>query len=309
MEKFITVLEVVAPILTAVGLGMLAKRKQLISAEGVAGFQKFVMQFGLPCVVFNSCLMAQMGAESIVSMALALVMTLTASLWAFSARKRRYPFHNLPMLFSAQETGMLGIPLLIILFGAEHSYRMGVLDLAQAVVAYPVIALLSADTGENPDAGEILRKVLRSPLVIMSLSGLILNLTGGRAWMEDAGILTIVTKSVGFLTEPVSALMLFSVGYNFSLTRSSRGTILRISAVHFALFALTGAAAQLMLCLLPQVDAITRWVLILYSILPGSYLTPGLGRSEKDYTMASGVCSVLTIVTLLCFCVITVLIS
>lgn len=309
MEKVITTLEVVVPILTAVGLGMLAKRRQMISAEGVGGFQKFVMQFGLPCVVFNSCLMAQMGAESLASMALAAVMILVGTLWAFGAGKRRFPYHNLPQLFAAQETGMLGIPLVIILFGADQAYRMGVLDLAQAVVAFPVIALLSADTGENPGAGEILRKVLKSPLLIMSALGLVLNFTGARAWMENAGILEIVTKSTGFLTEPVSALMLFSVGYNFSLTGESRGVIFRVSAIHFGMLTLMGIAAQLVLCLIPGVDAITRWVLALYFLLPGSYLAPGLGRSEEDYTMASGVCSVLTIVSLLCFCVMTVFIA
>lgn len=309
MDKIITTLEVVMPIVTAVGLGMLARRKHLLTAEGIGGFQKFVMQFGLPCVVFNSCLMAQMGAESLASMALAAVIILVASTWAFGARKRKYPYHNFPMLFSAQETGMLGIPLVIILFGADQAYRMGVLDLAQAVVAYPVIALLSADTGENPNAGEILKKVLKSPLVIMSALGLALNLSGIRGWMENAGILEVVTKSTGFLTEPVSALMLFSVGYNFSLGKSSRGVIFQISAIHFALLAAMGVAAQLLLCLLPQADAITRWVLALYCILPGSYLTPGLGRREEDYTMASGVCSVLTVVTLLCFCGMTVFLA
>lgn len=309
MERIITILEVVMPILTAVGLGMLARSKNLISAEGIGGFQKFVMQFGLPCVVFNSCLMAQMGVESLASMALVAVMILLTSLWAFGARKRRFPYHNFPMLFSAQETGMLGIPLVIILFGADQSYRMGVLDLAQAVAAYPVIALLSADTGENPNAGEILRKVLKSPLVIMSALGLALNFSGARTWMEDAGILEIVTKSTGFLTEPVSALMLFSVGYNFSLNKNSRGVIFRASATHFVMLALMGVAAQLILCLLPQVDAITRWVMALYFLLPGSYLSPSLGRSKDDYIMASGVCSVLTVVTLLCFCVLTAFIA
>lgn len=309
MERILTILEVVMPIFTAVGLGMLAKSKQLVSAEGIRGFQQFVMQFGLPCVVFNSCLMAEMGTESLVSMGLALAMIFAGTMWAFARGKKRYPYHNFPMLFAAQETGMLGIPLVIILFGAEHAYRMGVLDLAQAVVAYPVIALLSADTGDDPNAGEIVKKVLKSPLVIMSALGLVLNLTGIRGWMDGVGVLNVITKSTGFLTEPVSALMLFSVGYNFSLTKESRGVIFRISAIHFAMLALMGTAAQLVLGLLPQVDMVTKWVLALYCILPGSYLTPGLGRGEEDCTMGSGVCSVLTVVTLLCFCVMTAFIA
>lgn len=309
MERIITILEVVMPIFTAIGLGMLAKSRQLISSEGIQGFQQFVMQFGLPCVVFNSCLMAEMGPESLVSMVLALMIVFSGTMWAFSKGKKRYPYHNFPMLFAAQETGMLGIPLVIILFGAEHSYRMGVLDLAQAVVAYPVIALLSADTGENPNAGEIVRKVLKSPLVIMSALGLALNLLGIRAWMENVGFLEVITKSTGFLTEPVSALMLFTVGYNFSLTGNSRGVIFRVSAIHFMVYAAMGVAAQLVLCLLPQVDLVTRLVLALYCILPGSYLTPGLGRREEDYTVASGVCSVLTVVTLMCFCVLAAVVA
>ena len=39
MDKIITTLEVVMPIVTAVGLGMLARRKNLITAEGIGGFQ------------------------------------------------------------------------------------------------------------------------------------------------------------------------------------------------------------------------------------------------------------------------------
>ena len=80
-----------------------------------------------------------------------LVGMLLGALWAFRYGRKKFPYHNLPQLFCAQESGMLGIPLFMILFGADQAYRMGVLDLAQAVVAYPVIALLSADTGENPN--------------------------------------------------------------------------------------------------------------------------------------------------------------
>ena len=146
MEKFLTVAQVVAPIFAAIILGILAKKKNWISQEGVQGFQQFVMKIGLPCVVFNSCLTADMGAESISSMALVLPLVLLATLWAFRARRKQFPYHNLPQLFTAQETGMLGIPLFMILFGADQAYRMGVLDLTQAVTAYPVIAILTADT-------------------------------------------------------------------------------------------------------------------------------------------------------------------
>lgn len=303
MDGFVNVVQVVAPIFMAIFLGMLSRKKGLVTPEGVQGFQQFVMQIGLPCVVFNSCLTAEMGAESVSSMAMALPAVGAASFWAFRARKKHYPYHNLPMLFSAQETGMLGIPLYMILFGADQAYRMGVLDLTQAVIAYPVIAILSADAGENPSPWEIAGKALTSPLMIMSLLGLALNLSGAGNWLDAVGIGGIITESTSFLSQPVSAMMIFSVGYNFSLEKGNRAVIFKISAIHFALFGLFGLIIQGLLCLIPNVDPLTRWVMLLYCVLPASYLAPGLGRSGEDHAVASGVCSILTVACLAVFCI------
>ena len=182
---------------------------------------------------------------------------------------------------------------------------MGVLDLTQAIVAYPVIAILSTDAGENPSLGQIVKGVLCSPLVIMSALGLTLNLTGIAVWMDSVGIGSIVTEAAGFIAEPVSAVMLFSVGYNFSMDKQMRGDIFRVSGIYLAWYALAaGIVTQVILALVPGVDDMTRWVMLLYCVLPASYLAPGLGRKQADYTLASGVCSVLTVVTLIVFCVI-----
>lgn len=305
MDVFVTVAQVVAPIFAAIVLGMLAKKHGWVTTENVQGYQNFVMKIGLPCTIFNSCLSAKIGAESLSSMALALPTVLLGALWAFRFGRKKYPYHNLPQLFCAQESGMLGIPLFLILFGADQAYRMGILDLTQSVVAIPVIAILSSDAGENPAPAQVVKKVFSSPLMIMSLLGLALNLNGVGAWLETLGVLGIVTETTGFLSQPISALMLFSVGFNFSLSRGCRRDVFRISMLHFAAFALAGLVIQGLLFLVPGVDALTRWAIFLYCMLPGSYLAPSLGRSEADYQMASGVCSILTLVTLAIVCVMT----
>lgn len=303
MEKIITITQVIAPIFVAVFLGILAKQKKLLTPEHIQGLQQFVINFGLPCVIFNSCLTANIGAESLSSMALTLPFVVIATLAAFAARKKRFPYHNFPQLFTAQETGMLGIPLFMILFGVDQAYRMGVLDLTQAVTAYPTIAILSARTTENPSPKAITKSILTSPLLIMSMLGLALNLSGIGAWLESMGVLGIITESTGFLGQPISAMMIFSVGYNFSLAKNCRATIFKVSAIHFSYYAVAGILIQLALFLVPNVDAMTRWAILMYTTLPASYLAPSLGRTEEDYTMASGVCSVLTVISLLIFCI------
>ena len=303
MDKIITIAQVITPIFVAVFLGLLARKKQLLTPEQNQGLQQFVINFGLPCVIFNSCLTADIGAESLSSMALVLPFMVIGTFGAFAARKKKFPYFNFPQLFAAQETGMLGIPLFMILFGADQAYRIGVLDLTQAITAYPVIAMLSARTSENPSPKAILKSILTSPLLIMSMSGLALNLSGVGAWLDSIGVLGIITESTGFLGQPISAMMIFSVGYNFSLAKDCRSTIFKVSAIHFTYYAVAGIVIQLALFLVPNVDALTRWAILMFTTLPASYLAPSLGRTEEDFTMASGVCSLLTVVSLIVFCI------
>ena len=60
MEKLFSIIQVVAPIVLAVFLGVIARKKQLLTPEENQGLQSFVIKFGLPCVIFKSCLTADM---------------------------------------------------------------------------------------------------------------------------------------------------------------------------------------------------------------------------------------------------------
>lgn len=309
MNNAIKVLEIVTPIFVTITLGVFAKKKNMISEEASQGLQKFVMTFCLPCVLFNSCLTGNFGVESITAMGLVLPLIFLSSLWAFKIGRKRYPYHNIPLLFSAQETGMLGIPLFITLFGAAQAYRMGVLDVAQALIAIPVIAILSADTGKNPSAGYVLKKVFQSPLLLMSILGLVLNLTGAIHILNEIGLGGIITETTGFLSQPVSAVILFCVGYNFSLGKGNRKHIFELCGLHLGICVLFCVIMQGVLCFLPSVDVETRWAILLYCALPGSYLTTGLGKTKEDSAVSAGVCSVLTVVCLSIFCVIAALVA
>ena len=121
--------------------------------------------------------------------------------------------------------------------------------------------------------------------------------------MEQVGIRGILTDTTTFLSQPVSALMIFSVGFNFSLSSSSRSAITKISVIHFAYYAVVCLIAQAALFLIQDVDMLTRLAIFLYCMLPGSYLSPSLGRSEEEYQVSSGVCSILTLVCLAIVCV------
>jgi hypothetical protein len=230
---------------------------------------------------------------------------LFSTIWSFVVGKKMFSYHNLPMMFCAQESGMLGIPLFMTLFGAGQAYRMGVMDMTQSFIAIPVIAILASDAGTNPKVSSIVKKVFQSPLLLMSLFGLFLNLTGAIDFLNQAGIGSIITETTGFLAGPVSAVILFSVGYNFSLGEGNRKQIFKLCGIHFTMFALFGLVMQGILLLLPSVEPETRWAVLLFTTLPPSYLSTGLGRNKEESQAASGVCSILTAVSLVIFCLVT----
>jgi len=309
MEKVFTVLKIVLPIFVTIFLGGYARNKNKVTEEQNQGLQQFVMTFCVPCVLFNSCLTCNMGIESITSMGLVFPIVLLSSLWSFKNRKEKYPYHNLPMLFSAKETGMLGIPLYMTLFGADQAYRMGVLDMTQAMIAIPVIAILTADTGKNPSIGYIVKKVFQSPLLLMSLLGLTLNLTGAIEVLNVWRIGGIITEVTGFLAQPVSAVILFCVGYNFALGEENRRQIFKICSVHLGMFAVFCVIMQMLLFLVPSVEPETRWALLIYCALPGSYFGASMGKTKEESAIASSVSSILTVITLLIFCVIAAIVA
>ena len=306
MERVTSLLQIIVPILICIGLGVLARKRNLVTTEQVGGLQQFVLKFCIPCVLFNSCLEAKIGPETLTTMAMLLPVQFLCSLWAFRARKQRFPYHNLPMLFAGHETGMLGLPFCMILFGTSQAYRMGIMDMAQGLISIPVMVILSADTGKGASVKEIMKKVLLSPMLIMSLLGFALGLSGAMDWLNGVGIGPIITETTGFMSQPVSAAMLFSIGFNFSLNRENRKEIYAISGMGVALSAIACLVMQGVLFLVPGVDAMTRWVVLLYCTLPASYLAPSLSRNEKESVIASGVCSLLTVLTLISFCAIAV---
>lgn len=307
MEKLFNVAAVIAPIFATVYLGMIARKKALITPEGVQGVQQFVLNIALPCLIFNSVLTAKVGAESLAIMALLFPFVLGTTVWAFLRGRKKYPYRNLPMMFGAQESGMLGIPLFLILFGSANVYHMVILDLTQAIVGHPTIAIVSCDAGDSPKPKTILKKVLNSPLVIACLIALGLNLSGFGARLPESGIGQVVTGVTTFLGQPVSTLMIFSVGYNLSLSGENRKEVMKLCLVRLLIFAVIGGVLQLLLFLIPGITPLTRWAMLLYCFLPASYIAPSLGKTKQEQTVAAGVSSLLTVVTLAVFCAIAAL--
>lgn len=307
MESLLRTLEVILPIAAALLLGAYARRVHMMPPEAAEGMQRYAIRLGLPCVMFTACLTGDFGAETVTSILLVTPVLAAVAAACFRARRRGglLASHNMPALLATHESGMLGIPLFLLLFGPGQVYRMAALNMAQGFVSIPLIAILSAGEGESLSPGRLVWKVASSPLLLAMAAGIVLNLSGGGAWLEDVGVAPVLTATADFIAAPVSAIILFSIGYNFSLSREGLGPILRVCGLHLAVCAALFLIAEGGLFLVPGAAAETRWAVGLFCLLPCGYIAPGLGRSQEEYTLASGACSLTTVVTLAGFLVMT----
>ena len=305
--KLITVLEVLLPIALAMALGAVARKRGSISKAGVEGMQKFVLNVALPFALFNSCLTGSFSGETLLPMGFTFLVLLISTLMAFRLRKR-IGYSNLPMAFAAGEAGMIGLPLYMTLFPAEHTFRFAALQLIHLATAMPTLSILTAEKeGGALDTPALIKKVFTTPILVGSLLGLAVNLSGGMRLLEHIGFDTVLTKATSFMAAPVSAVIVFVIGYTFDLSGEDLRAELRASASRLLLFTLFCLMLQGALFFMPDVAPETRWAVLLYYMLPAPYTMPALGKTDSEQSFGSGVCSIGTVITLTVFCVMTVL--
>jgi len=307
MEKLVMVLEVLFPIALAMTLGIIARKRGSISKAGVEGMQKFVLNVALPFSLFNACLNGKFSSETLVPMALTLLLLLLSTMTAFRLRKK-VGYSNLPMAFAAGEAGMIGLPLYMTLFPVEHTFRFAALQVIHLATAMPTLSILTAEKeGGTLDTPALIKKVFTTPLLVGSLLGVIMNLSGGMRLLESIGLDTVLTKTTSFMAAPVSAVIVFTIGYTFELSGEDLRAELRTCASRVILFSLFCLILQGALFLVPNVAPETRWAVLLYYMLPAPYPMSALGKTDSEQRFGSGVCSLGTVITLMVFCVMAVL--
>lgn len=305
--QLIRVLKVILPIFVPLILGIFIRRKELLSQECITGIKSFVMKFGIPCMLFNAYVSCSFGQEILISMALVLVLTLGLALLGFHLRKKAgWGYHNLPMMIAETE-GSFGVPLIIVLFGMTHTFRIAALDMAQTFIGVPIITILSTDTSNGLRFRQLLKKLLSVPVLLGMAAGLLFNLTGLARLLEPSGILGVITAVTEAVAAPVSTFLLVCVGYDFHISADNKQQILRGVSCHVILRAVFCGIVQLCLLLVPNVSPYTRWAILLFCFLPPSFLAINLGKDQQDNRYAASVCSVCTFVTLVVYCIIAAL--
>jgi len=212
------ILAVTVPFFALVLAGYLAGRRHLLPESAIPGLNAFVLYFALPCMLFRFGLDTPIGEmldPTVLAIYLASALVLVLFTVAFSLDEvvglRDASFGALVAVFP--NTGFMGIPLLVALFGAAVAGPMMTTMLIDIFITSSLcIALAQAHSAQQPAGGSArvaalrsLRGALSNPLPwSIALGGAL----GALGW-RPAGPVEAVIKMLADAASPVA---LFTIG-------------------------------------------------------------------------------------------------
>lgn len=207
---------IVLPVILMLVLGTFLKSKEMIGSECVSGIKNIIANIMLPVVLFNAISMAGFTGNDLKLVAgiygvFTVILALGFLMYPFFGAYGRFaPFHCVSC-----ETGMLGYPLYMTLYGQEGLSTIVRVDLANILFAFTIFLFaIKAAANGSVDKKRLVMDSLRSPIIIAVTLGLVMSVTGlGRMFMASH-VFPVYGSMVEMVTGPLTVLVLITVGYD-----------------------------------------------------------------------------------------------
>jgi len=210
------ILSITGPIYLTIVLGFLTTRFGLFSPADMRVLGKFVINLALPALLFNALAqrpIAQVlngpyllvyGLGSLVTLALGFC-------WARrAARQDGTTSAYYAMGMSCSNSGFVGYPIALLTLGPVAGVMLGLNMIVENLIIIPLLLAL-AERGEGQGGAwhrvlrQTLAKLLRNPLVLSLLAGLLVSLLGAR-------LPSALERTVTLFAQASAALSLFVIG-------------------------------------------------------------------------------------------------
>ena len=156
----IEVLQTILPVVVMLGLGMLCRRRQLISREGINALKSVVVNITLPAVLLNAFATTRYTFMDVVIPLMMFMICLAAwALGKLAARLLGMTSRFVPFLTTGFEAGMLGYALFNMLYGAGRTAEFARIDLGQVLFVFTLYKILLGMEGRDKVQPEMLRAV------------------------------------------------------------------------------------------------------------------------------------------------------
>ena len=306
MKSVFSVLQTALPVFLALVLGMLCRRKNIFTRDGIDTLKKVVVNITLPAVLFNAFASAQYTLSTVLLPVIMFVLCfgsliLGRFLIKISGMKSRVA----PFLATCFEAGMLGYALFALLFPDVSVSEFAVLDLGQTLFVVTLFKILIS--GEK-DLKAMGKDMASMPMLWGLLAGVLLGATGLYAKLQVWGAADVLDAVTDLISAPTGMIILLTVGYDLVIREipwKKTGGLLLMRIVVAGLF---------YVCLLVLNRTVLGGVIfegaaLLLVILPPPYVIPIFADEPAERTQIASVLSASTLLTLIAFAICSVFVN
>lgn len=304
MEAVMVLLQKVLPVFLVLMLGVLCRKRALLTRDGINALKRVAVDIALPAVMFSAFATAEYSAKSICVPLIMFAVCCAALFLGFLLCKRLKIGGRLsPYIAAGFEAGMLGYALFAILFPEEKVSAFAMVDLGQVLFVFTVYKMMLAG---KSNAGDALKEALSAPTVWAIVLGLLFGATGLYDALKPSGISSVLDALTGFVSAPTSVLILLAIGFDLDPSGIQWQKIGKLMLLRL------GVSAAL-LCVVTAVDLLLlgkmmhSGALLLMFVLPPPYVLPVFADVEDERADVSSALSALTFVSIILFAVLAVI--
>ena len=298
------VLQTILPVVVMLAIGILCRRRSIISREGVNALKNVVVNITLPAVLLSAFATT---SYTLMDIAIPLMMFLVClAAWALgraAGRLLKLPSRFVPFLTTGFEAGMLGYALFNMLYGSAQTADFARIDLGQVLFVFTLYKiLLGLDGREKADMGQLLKEMALSPIILAIVAGVLLGATGLYQALAPSGISGLFDACTDFVSAPTGAIILLTIGYDLSLSDVPWAATLKVVAVRFGILMILRFAFLAVVHLLWPAATLDAAVNVMF-ILPPPFVLPVFADDADQRVYVSSALSVSTLVAIAGFAV------
>lgn len=304
----IEVLQTILPVVVMLGLGMLCRRRQLISREGINALKSVVVNITLPAVLLNAFATTRYTFMDVIIPLMMFMICLAAwALGKLAARLLGMTSRFVPFLTTGFEAGMLGYALFNMLYGAGRTAEFARIDLGQVLFVFTLYKiLLGMESRDKVQPGALIREMVFSPIILAIAAGVLLGATGLYRALEPSGVSGLFDACTGFVSAPTSAIILLTIGYDLVLGDIPWASAGKVVAVRFAIMMVLRLVLLAALRLLWPEAQLAEAITVMF-ILPPPFVLPVFADDPDQRVYVSSALSLSTLVAIAGFAVLAVL--
>lgn len=310
MGHFSQTLTVIVPVIVVIISGFLSKKNNLIKPEGVDGMRTFITSIALPAAMFRAIATMKMTKEVWIC---CIVIFLTVLIVFLIGRLLLIVFPKLnpmmPFLITCFEAGMLGYPLYTLLFGMDMLSNAIIIALGSDLFVFTIYSALLRQQEGQGGIKDTINSMLKSPIFISIVLGIIFSATNFNSKFGDSTILTVFFSVLDFFGKPIACVMLFVIGCGISFSKKN---ILEVFLTCFIRLILMGIFAFIVIYTLNifiELNEYLKTAVFLLFFLPAPYILPVFAKKEENRVFLSTVLSINLIFSMISFSIITYLVA